>query len=95
MARHGLVRTAGQTQREFAAAAGLRVAAIAREPRLAPLAGQVADAYYRVRFGGVPLDNSQAEAVEQALAQLSISRTGAVTDGCHGATLAVGIVGER
>ena len=32
LARHGLVRAAGQTQREFAAAAGLRVAAIAREP---------------------------------------------------------------
>lgn len=75
LARHGLVRAAGQTQREFAAAAGLRVAALARRPSLAPLAGQVADAFYRVRFGGVPLDNPQAEAVEQALAQLAADAT--------------------
>jgi hypothetical protein len=85
LARHGLVRAAGQTQREFAAAAGLRMAALARQPRLAPLAGRVADAFYRVRFGGLPLDNPQAEAVEQALAELAhVGELASPPSGCHG-----------
>jgi len=71
LARHGLVRTAGQTQREFAAAAGLRLAAAAGQPRLAGLPCQVADAFYRVRFGRLPLDNPQAQAVEHALMELA------------------------
>jgi len=70
LARHGLVRTAGQTQREFAAAAGVRLAAAAGKPRLAGLPCQVADAFYRVRFGRLPLDNPQAQAVEHALSEL-------------------------
>ena len=36
----------------------------------AELPGQLVNAYYRVRFGGLPLDNPQREAVEHGLAQL-------------------------
>jgi len=71
LARHGLVRSAGQTQREFATAAGARMAQAADQPRLATLPVEVADAFYRVRFGRLPLDNPQAEAVEHALAELA------------------------
>jgi hypothetical protein len=31
----------------------------------------VAEAFYRVRFGRLPLDNAQAEAVQQSLAQIA------------------------
>jgi transglutaminase-like putative cysteine protease len=71
LARRGLVRAAGQTQREFAAAAGLRLAASTGEPRWKFIPDVIADAFYRVRFGRVPLDSRQAEAVEQALAELA------------------------
>ena len=71
LARRGLVRAAAQTQREFAAAAGVRLAAMTGEARLAALPGLVADAFYRVRFGRTPLDNNQTQAVEQAIQELS------------------------
>ena len=70
LARRGLVRAAAQTQREFAAAAGTRLATLTGEARLAALPAVVADAFYRVRFGRTPLDNSQTQAVEQALQEL-------------------------
>jgi transglutaminase-like putative cysteine protease len=68
--RQGLVRLPGQTQREFAAAAGGRLADL---PHLQPVAGvprRVAEAFYRVRFGGAPLDSREEQAVEQALRDL-------------------------
>lgn len=71
LARQGLLRAVGQTQREFAEAAGLRLALAAGEPRLAGLPGVVADAFYRVRFGRQPLDNLAVQAVEHALAELA------------------------
>jgi protein-glutamine gamma-glutamyltransferase len=71
LARRGLVRADGQTQREFAIASGLKLAAEAADPRLAGLPCQVVDAFYTVRFGRIPLDKSQAETVEQALADIS------------------------
>ena len=70
LAREGIHRQASQTQREFAFAAG---AQLADRPTLSSVAGlprQVADAFYRVRFGGHTLDNTQAQAVEQALSEL-------------------------
>jgi hypothetical protein len=70
LARHGLVREPAQTQREFAAAAGACLAAVTGKGRLESLPGVVADAFYRVRFGRQPLDNLQAQTVEQALAEL-------------------------
>ncbi len=60
-----------QTQREFAQAAGLRLARQSGEQRLAALPALVADAFYRVRFGRQPLDNLQVEAVEQALVEMA------------------------
>ena len=47
-----------------------RIAAATGRQDCAELPGQLVDAYYRVRFGGLPLDNPQREAVEQGLAQL-------------------------
>ncbi|MCD4727914.1 MAG: DUF4129 domain-containing protein, partial [Pirellulales bacterium] len=74
MARRGIVRAPGQTQREFAATAGVELAAIAGEKRLEPLPAVVVEAFYRIRFGRRPLDNSQTQAVEHALAQLTTIR---------------------
>jgi transglutaminase-like putative cysteine protease len=71
LAQHGLARGAGQTQREFAIRAGVKIAEAAGRPQLSPLPGRVVEAYYQVRFGRLPLDNPQAEAVEHALAELS------------------------
>jgi hypothetical protein len=71
MARRGLVRAAAQTQREFAALAGIRLASLTGETRLAALPATIADAFYRVRFGQMPLDNLQSRAVEQALGEIA------------------------
>ncbi len=70
LARSGLKRPPCQTQREFARAAGLSLGQRLGDPQLAPLPLLVAEAFYRVRFGRDRLDDSQAEAVELALARL-------------------------
>jgi hypothetical protein len=70
LARHGLVRPASRTQREFAVWAGRELAQRAGDQRLALLPVQVAEAFYRVRFGRADLDKPQRDAVEQALSQL-------------------------
>ena len=75
LARRGIFRAAGQTQREFAEDAGMRLALAAGRPELATVPYAVADAFYRVRFGGQPLDNVQAQAVEHAMKQLSETNT--------------------
>lgn len=74
MAREGLVRGSAQTQQEFAAAAGAHFASLTGESRAAGLPSLVADAFYRVRFGGTPLDNLQTQAVEQALVEIAAIR---------------------
>jgi hypothetical protein len=74
LARHGLVRAASQTQQEFAAAAGAKIASATGRPQLALVPPRVVAAFYRVRFGRLPLDSSQAEAVEHALAELAACR---------------------
>lgn len=71
LASRGLVRKPCQTQREFALAAEARLAESTGDRWLAALPMQIAEAFYRVRFGRQSLDNSQAEAVEQALAELA------------------------
>ena len=71
LARQGVVREAGQTQREFAEAAGLQLAERDHEPRLTAPPSVIAEAFYRVRFGQQPLDKQQVEAVEQALGELA------------------------
>ncbi len=70
MARQGLRRAAGQTPREFAQAAAEQIVRHTGRPDLAGVPGRVVDAFYRVRFGGLPLDNPQREAVEHGLAEL-------------------------
>jgi len=70
LARFGVTRLPAQTQREFAREAGAKVAASTGEQQLAGLPGEVVEAFYRVRFGGMALDKPQAEAVELALKQL-------------------------
>lgn len=72
LSRYGLVRSPSQTQREFAMAAEVRLVESTGDRRLAALPLQVAEAFYRVRFGRQSLDNSQAEAVEQALKELAV-----------------------
>lgn len=71
LARRGLARTPGQTQREFAAAAAARLAGLGGDGRLAALPGVVVEAFYRVRFGRTPLDNLQTQTVELALAEIA------------------------
>jgi len=70
LARHGLNRAPEQTQREFAYEAGVALAAPSRLAELAPLPAQIADAFYRVRFGGLALDAAQAEMIETSLIRL-------------------------
>lgn len=68
--RFGITRQPHQTHREFAAAAGGRLADV---PHLQPVAGlpkRLVEAFYRVRFGGAVLDNTEAQAIEQALRDL-------------------------
>ncbi len=74
LARSGIVRTPGQTQREFAAAAGGKLAAIAGDERLRPLPNQVVEAFYQVRFGRRPLDSLQTQGVEHAISEIASFR---------------------
>ena len=70
LARRGLLRLAGQTPYEFAIAAGGDLAESIEHIPLASMPRRVVEAFYRVRFGARPLDNSEAKAVEQALRTL-------------------------
>ncbi len=72
LARLGIQRSPAQTQREFAASAALRLAAIGPHAQpLARLPGEIVEAYYRVRFGASTLDSQQTEAIEHALSRLA------------------------
>ena len=73
LARRGLVRGHGQTPREFAAAAAVLSKGSEKTPDPFSV---VVEAFYRVRFGGLPLDNPQREAVEHELAELELLVTG-------------------
>jgi len=77
-ARLGLQRRAGQTPREFAHAAGTRLAAVSGRRELYTWAVQVVEAFYSVRFGRHVLDASAAQTVEQALEEL---KSGAENNG--------------
>ena len=70
LAKRGLVKSETQTPREFARAAGARLAAVAETSDLAHLPEMVVEAFYLVRFGRLPLDKSRQEAVEHALTLL-------------------------
>lgn len=73
LAEQHLVRSATQTQREFASEAEEHLASRLQTRSLAALPRRITDAYYRVRFGRLPLDNQEALAVEHALEELSAS----------------------
>jgi hypothetical protein len=70
LGRRGIHRAAWQTQREYAETARRCFSASEQSAHLAPLPALVVEAYYHVRFGGLPLDKVQADAVEHALSQL-------------------------
>jgi hypothetical protein len=70
LARQELVRPEDATQREFAAQAAARFAEGTATRDVAAVPRQVAEAFYRVRFGGRPLDSREAQGVEQALESL-------------------------
>jgi hypothetical protein len=70
LARMRLRRTGGQTPRELAAAARVQLATGSGQPEVAELPAEIVQAYYRVRFGGATLDNSETLAIEHALATL-------------------------
>ena len=71
LARQGLTRPPHQTQREFALQAGARLAKCGLLEPLPALPLGIVEAFYRVRFGGEPLDRSQATTVEEALDRLA------------------------
>jgi hypothetical protein len=65
------VRSAGQTPREFARHAGRQLATASGRPELAGRALDVAEAYYRVRFGREALDEPTTHFVQQVLRELA------------------------
>jgi protein-glutamine gamma-glutamyltransferase len=71
LAARALVRSASQTPREFALAVGGQLAESTQTKRAAPLARQLVELFYRVRFGRKALDSQEAAAVEQALSDLA------------------------
>ncbi|MHC4402804.1 MAG: transglutaminase TgpA family protein [Planctomycetota bacterium] len=76
LARYGLNRDNCETQREFTRKAGERLAQSAGNAALASLPEEVAETFYRVRFGGHTLDGSETAAVERALTQLERTAPG-------------------
>jgi transglutaminase-like putative cysteine protease len=66
LARHGMRRPPGQTQREFAQQA---INHIPMFPAVTVLTS-VTEAFYRVRFGGEHLEKEETHQLEQSLAQL-------------------------
>jgi hypothetical protein len=62
-----------QTQREFAAAAAARLAALPGGAEITAIPRQIVEVFYRVRFGGATLDNDEMQEIEQALTTLEKS----------------------
>jgi transglutaminase-like putative cysteine protease len=75
LAQRDLLRAPSQTQREFALAVGGQLAESAQTKRAAPVARQLVELFYRVRFGRRTLDSDEAAAVEQALSELADALT--------------------
>ena len=70
LSRTGLVRSPAQTAHEFALAAGGHLAEHVELRGVSHLPRRVVESFYRVRFGRRALDKQEADAVEQALAEL-------------------------
>jgi protein-glutamine gamma-glutamyltransferase len=73
LAERGYRREPAQTAYEFAQAAAGDMAESLELRRLAHLPRRVVEAFYRVRFGKLTLDNVEAQAVEHALAELELA----------------------
>jgi hypothetical protein len=70
---HGLHRQSSQTAREFADQAGQTIAVRTGSDQVRDCVLQVTDAYYRVRFGHLTLDENQAAAVAQSTRRIEES----------------------
>jgi hypothetical protein len=72
LARHCDLRpTLAQTAREFTEAAARRLALIPAAASLADVPGEAATLFYRVRFGGEPLNSDESQAIDHRLDQLA------------------------
>jgi hypothetical protein len=71
LARHQNPRPEQLTQLEFAKEARDWLAASAETSAVAQVPVDITQVFYRVRFGGSPLDSAERKLVEQSLAQLS------------------------
>jgi transglutaminase-like putative cysteine protease len=69
--RHGMQRPAAQTQREFAMAVGGQLAEKPSQAAVAGIPKLLVDYFYRVRYGGAPLEPQENEQLQQALQQLA------------------------
>jgi hypothetical protein len=71
LTRHTPLRPGpAQTPREFGAAARKVLAATPATAALADLPARAADLFYRVRFGGRPLDDAESRALDAQLDRL-------------------------
>jgi hypothetical protein len=66
--RYGMRREPGQTPRELALSATQLVSSADDARAVSTLSQNVVDLYYRVRYGGHPLDTAEAKAIEQKVA---------------------------
>jgi transglutaminase-like putative cysteine protease len=71
LAKLPLRRATGETARELADAAAIRLREGALHTQAAELPREIVEAYYRVRFGGTALDSHEQAAIEHALAALT------------------------
>jgi hypothetical protein len=70
LGRLRLRRATGQTPREFAQEATKKLAD-GPDQQVAELPAEIVQTYYRVRFGGATLDNSETAAIEHALEKIA------------------------
>jgi protein-glutamine gamma-glutamyltransferase len=70
LAQLPLVRKQGETPREMAREAGVKIGLTPGHAKAAILPGKLVAAYYRVRFGNDRLDKVETEAIEQALTEI-------------------------
>jgi protein-glutamine gamma-glutamyltransferase len=88
VARLGMVRAAGQTPREFAHAAGRRLAAASGRREFYTQAVQIVDEFYRVRFGRQELDPPAVKALQETLADFTAASQSQITSGPPGSRFA-------
>jgi hypothetical protein len=70
LARRGFRREPQQTHREFAVAVGGQLAEGAHSVHVAGVPRHIADAFYRIRFGGQLLEDDEVDRLESSLSEL-------------------------